>query len=103
MKRPIIDPDIAALLPPLAPEELAELEMRLSVEGCRDALVIWKETGILLDGHNRLALCDKYDIGYTTTALSFPNRERAVQWVIDNQMGRRNLTDDGTVLWVFHR
>src|SRR5262249_6289231 len=86
--------EITALLPPLTREELAELEMKLTVEGFRDPLVVWKETGILLDGHHRLAICDKYKIKYITKELSFPNRERAIQWVIDNQLGRRNLTDE---------
>jgi hypothetical protein len=45
--RPIIDPEIAALLPPLTGEEFEELERQLSVEGCRDRLIVWKETGIL--------------------------------------------------------
>jgi hypothetical protein len=89
-----IDPEIAALLPPLTREELTELEMKVSVEGCRDPLVVWKETGILLDGHHRLAICKKYRLKYLTVELSFPTREQAIQWVIDNQLGRRNLTDE---------
>src|SRR5262245_8494854 len=85
--RPKIDPEFASLLPPLAKEEFAELEMKVSVEGFRDALIIWKETGILLDGHHRLQICEKYNIAYTVTELSFPSRERAVQWVLDHQLG----------------
>jgi hypothetical protein len=94
MNRPLIDEEIAALLPPLTPEEYAELEMKVSVEGFRDRLVVWKETGILLDGHNRLKICEKYGIEYTVIEMGFPDRERAIQWVIDNQLGRRNLTDE---------
>jgi hypothetical protein len=94
MTRPVIDEEIAALLPPLTPEEYAELEMKVSVEGFRDRLVVWKETGILLDGHNRLRICDKYGIAYAIDELSFPDRGRAIQWLIDNQLGRRNLTDE---------
>ena len=87
MANPKIDPEIAALLPPLTQEERAELEMKVSVEGCRDPLVVWKEKGILLDGHHRLAICLKYRVAYPTKEMSFPNRERAIQWVIDNQLG----------------
>jgi ParB-like chromosome segregation protein Spo0J len=93
-ERPNIDPEIAALLPPLTHEEFAELEMKVSVEECRDPLVVWKETGILLDGHHRLKICDKYKLTWSVKELSFPSRERAIQWVIDNQLGRRNLTDE---------
>jgi hypothetical protein len=93
-QRPKIDLEIAALLPPLAHEEFAELEMKVSVEEFREPLIVWKETGILLDGHHRLKICDKYKITYSIKELSFPSRERAIQWVIDNQLGRRNLTDE---------
>jgi hypothetical protein len=93
--RPKIDPEIAGLLPPLSPEELLQLETSLrEKDGCRDALVVWTETGILLDGHNRLAICEKYNIRYHTHHLHFPSRAAAIQWVIDNQLGRRNLTDE---------
>jgi hypothetical protein len=93
-QRPIIDPEIAALLPALTHEEFAELETKVSAEEFREPLIVWKETGILLDGHHRLKLCDKHNITYSIKELSFPSREQAIQWVIDNQLGRRNLTDE---------
>jgi hypothetical protein len=49
----IIDPEIKNLIPPLSPSEYAGLEASILSEGCRDAVVIWQETEILLDGHNR--------------------------------------------------
>jgi ParB-like chromosome segregation protein Spo0J len=91
---PKIDPEFAALLPPLTREEFTDLEMKVSVEEFREPLVVWKETGTLLDGHHRLKICDKYKIQYFTKEISFPSRERAIQWVIDNQLARRNLTDE---------
>jgi len=36
-----IDPEFASLIPPLTPEELAQLEQNILAEGCRDALVVW--------------------------------------------------------------
>lgn len=92
--RPVIDPEFAALLPPPTQEVLARLEMKLSVEKFRDPLVVWTGPNILLDGHTRLKLCEKYDIDYTIEYLSFPDRAAAKQWIIDNQLGRRNLTDE---------
>jgi hypothetical protein len=92
---PKIDPEIAALLPRLSHEELATLESSLREKGgCRESLVVWAEEGILLDGHNRLAICQKYNIKWFIQNLSLPSREAAIQWVIDNQLGRRNLTDE---------
>ena len=50
-----------------AKEELQRLELSLLEEGCRDPLVVWKEQGILLDGHNRLALCQRHSIPFQRT------------------------------------
>lgn len=94
MTRPIIDPEISKQCPALTADELAALRDSLLAEGCRDALVVWAETGILLDGHNRLAICEELGLPYQTTALSFPDRLSAMIWVLTNQSARRNLTDD---------
>lgn len=37
----IIDPEFKSLIPPLAEEELAQLEQNILAEGCRDPLVVW--------------------------------------------------------------
>jgi N6-adenosine-specific RNA methylase IME4 len=36
-----IDPELQKLIPPLAPEELAQLEANIIADGCRDPLVVW--------------------------------------------------------------
>jgi hypothetical protein len=36
-----IDPEFKSLIPPLAPEEYAQLESNLIDDGCRDPLVVW--------------------------------------------------------------
>jgi hypothetical protein len=92
--RPTVDIEIAAIIPALSAAELAGLRESLLDEGCRDALVVWYETGILLDGHNRLAICEVDGIPYRTIEISLPDRLAATIWVLRNQLGRRNLTDD---------
>lgn len=89
---PIVDAGFAALCPPLTAEERTGLRDSLLAEGCRDALVVWAETGILLDGHNRLAICEVEGIEYRTVERSFADRESAEDWVLRNQLGRRNLS-----------
>jgi len=91
------DQEFKNLIPPLAPDEYAQLEENILAEGCREPLVLWKEQEILLDGHNRLEICNKHGLSYKTTYIELPNREAAKVWIIDNQKGRRNLTD----LWKF--
>lgn len=94
----IIDPEIGALIQPLGDGELQQLAKNLQSDGCRDALVVWEETGILLDGHNRKEICDRLGILYEIAALSFADHESACDWVDANQLGRRNLTPDQTAL-----
>lgn len=95
---PTVDAEFAALCPPLTAEERAGLRDSLIAEGCRDALVVWAETGILLDGHNRLAICEAEGIEYRTVERSFADREAAEDWVLRNQLGRRNLSPDAASL-----
>jgi hypothetical protein len=90
---PRIDPEFAELVRPLTPEERNLLETSIENEGCRDPLVVWKQEGVLLDGHNRIEICESFGCGYKTKELSLPSREAAIEWIICNQLGKRNLTD----------
>ena len=89
---PIVDPEFKALIPPLTAEELQQLEANLLAEGCRNPLVVWGDHDVLLDGHNRFEICLKYNIHFGITELFLPDRNAARRWIINNQLGRRNLT-----------
>jgi hypothetical protein len=86
-----IDPEFEALIPALSPEEYALLELNILREGCRDPLRQWGD--ILLDGHNRYRICKKHDRPYGVTPIELPDREAAILWIMENQLGRRNLPD----------
>jgi len=87
-----IDPELQGLIPPLTDEERAGLDAAILRDGCHAPLVVWRETGVLLDGHNRKAICEKHGLPLTTFAVSLPDRDAAKRWVIENQFARRNLT-----------
>jgi len=87
-----IDEEFKSLIPPLTTVEFAQLEDNIQREGCRDALVIWKGTGILVDGHNRYEICERDEIDFKTIQVPFESREKAIDWICMNQLGRRNLT-----------
>src|ERR1035437_9101563 len=89
---PKVDEEFSALIAPLSAEEYQQLEANLTSEGCRDSLVLWR--GLLLDGHNRLAICNRHGIPYDTTEIELPDRESAKLWIEENQIGRRNLSND---------
>ena len=71
------------------------MEDNLLTEGrCRDPLVLWSEHRILLDGQNRQRICERHGIPFKITTLDFSDRSAAREWIVLNQMGRRNLNDD---------
>lgn len=88
----VIDLEFRQLIPPLTDEELAGLKEGILRDGCLDPLIVWREQGLLLDGHNRKEICDRYGVDYTTREISLPNRDAAQRWIIEHQFGRRNLT-----------
>ena len=86
-----IDPEFAVLIPPLLPDEFAQLEQSILSEGCRDAIIVWGN--IIVDGHNRYRICTAHNIPYRTETRDFKDRNEAMLWMFQNQLARRNLTD----------
>jgi hypothetical protein len=91
----VIYPELQELIPPLTDEEIKGLEESILSEGCREALLIWEngEENVLIDGHNRYAICERNNLFYSTKIKSFENIEAVKNWMISNQLGRRNLTE----------
>ena len=85
-----INPKFKSLIPPLSAEEYAQLESNLIKEGCRDALVAWR--GVLVDGHNRLEICERNGLKFRESDREFKDENEAMAWIIRNQFGRRNLS-----------
>lgn len=84
-----IDPEFKNIIPPLSPEEYAQLEANIKADGCRDPIVLWND--FIIDGHNRHEICTKHGIAFECIRKRFESREQAVLWIIGNQIGRRNL------------
>lgn len=93
-----IDPEFQSLIPALEPEEYQQLEANLLQEGCRDALCLWfnneEDQHILLDGHNRHAICQRHALPYDVREIALEDRFAAMEWIVANQLGRRNLTPE---------
>lgn len=92
-----IDEEIQALLPALTPEEFNGLKILIELEDHVDDLVVANVNGdrFLMDGHNRFRICKELKRKTPQAReIKFPSKELAVQWVIDNQLSRRNLTDE---------
>lgn len=84
-----IDEEFKALIPPLTQEEYSALEQSILSEGCRDAIVTWND--IIVDGHNRYEICTRHNVPFKTVAYDFKDRDAVKEWMIHNQLARRNL------------
>ena len=89
-RSPVILPEMAELLPPLSAEQSAALEEDLLRNGCYAPIIV-NEDMVIVDGHNRQALCEKHGLPYTMAVFSFEDLLEAKQWALDTQKGRRNL------------
>lgn len=90
-----IDSEFKALIPPLSSYERDQLRDNVLADGIRDSLVTWR--GILLDGHNRYEIATDYGLTFKTAEIELPDRDAALLWIINNQLGRRNLTPQQTM------
>ena len=86
-----VDPEFRDLIPPLNEEELKLLEASLAADGCESPLTVWN--GVIVDGHNRYAICRKHDVPFSIQEKNFDTREEVMLWMLRNQLGRRNLNN----------
>ena len=84
-----VDPEFRDLIPPLNEEELKLLEASIVADGCESPLIVWN--GVIVDGHNRYAICRKREISFSTQEKNFSSRDDTMLWMLRNQLGRRNL------------
>lgn len=91
-----IDKEFESLIPPLSDEEFKQLEQNCIDYGIQDKLIVCYFPGAeeitLLDGHNRYRIAQKNNLAYETKRLDFKSRDKAIEWMILNQFGRRNLS-----------
>ena len=99
----IIDKEFEGLLPVLTPDESENLEQSILKNGLLDPIKIWEEpkTGrfIIIDGHNRYRILKKNNISLNywdykiIYADELPTRNDVKRWMLEQQLGRRNLSD----------
>ena len=77
-------------LPPLSQEQQEALEKDILQNGCYSPLIVDQKLRVV-DGHNRLLICQDHEIPYTMLVFEFEDALEAKQWALDTQKGRRNL------------
>ena len=95
------------LIPPLTDEELTQLEQNILQHGVKDPLTIWETTAataglddtaspvyVLIDGHNRYRIIRKHHLDFRLNLVWFATLDEVKKYMIDYQLGRRNLTQE---------
>lgn len=98
----VIDPEFQSLIPALGRQEHEALTQSLLRDGCREPLSVMEDVDdrgdvcyVLLDGHNRHEICEAHGLPYEIrTIKGLMSREEVRQWIIGNQLCRRNLTEE---------
>jgi N6-adenosine-specific RNA methylase IME4 len=86
-----IKEEFKKLIPPLTADEYSQLEANCIAEGIRDAIITWN--GFIIDGHNRYEISQKHNLKFNTEEKYFENENDVKEWMINNQFGRRNLSN----------
>lgn len=100
----VVDREFEELLPVLTPEEFERLEKSVVKNGMLDPIKVWEEpdTGkyIIIDGHNRCKILKKNNISLNywenykiMYADELPTRDDVKRWMLEQQLGRRNLSE----------
>ena len=99
---------IKEITPPLSETEKKQLEENiLKDKEIRDPIVCFKNENkfhqsifegydkneqIILDGHNRYDIAQKHNIPFRKIEKSLQSKDEVIEWIVKNQMGRRNLS-----------
>lgn len=98
-----IDEKFKNLIPPLTSEEYIGLKNSIMKNGYDPAhpIVVWEDT--IIDGHNRYEICKELNIEFKTIAKQFKDRSEIINWIIDNQLNRRNITNEQRIYLIGKR
>lgn len=95
------------LIPTPTDSELEQLTQNVLKHGIKDPLTIWETTAataglgdgeqivyILVDGHNRYKLSQQHQLDFRINLVRFGSLNEIRDYMIDYQLGRRNLTPE---------
>ena len=97
--RLLVDKELAGECWKLTKEEIARLTESILDEGVRDPVIYWEIPGKplkecpIIDGHHRYSICCEHDISFPALGMQFDNRDDAIEWILRNQLGRRNASE----------
>jgi len=86
-----IKEEFKELIPSLSADEYFQLEDNILKEGIREPIITWND--YIIDGHNRFDIATRFNLEYETKSKHFKDKEEVKEWMILNQLGRRNLSN----------
>ena len=86
-----INEEFKKLIPALSVEEFNQLEQNCLADGIREKIITWN--GFIIDGHNRFEIATKHKLKFETESKEFESENDVREWMINNQFGRRNLSN----------
>ncbi len=87
---PVIDPEFAEYIIPLSADEKSILAAKLNTEGMREPILTWRN--LIIDGHHRHEICLAESLPFECREMKFASRDDVKEWMILNQLGRRNVS-----------
>lgn len=102
----IILDELKDFISPLSKEESEGLEQDIIKDGISDPLIIWETTPevvglknskdktvyVLIDGHNRYRISQKYNVDFRIILRSYDDIQEVKDSMLNKQLNRRNLT-----------
>lgn len=90
-------PELRDLIPPLTEEEYLQLEANCLANGIREPISVWADPDsgqpVVIDGHNRYGIAKANGLPFETRLYGLSDLEAVKLWMIENQFGRRNISD----------
>jgi hypothetical protein len=88
-----VDTEIQFLCNQLDEEAYHLLEKDIRENDCIDPIIYWEGNDTIIDGHNRYKICSDLGKKFDIKPMCFETKEAVMNYVIDHQLGRRNLSD----------
>lgn len=86
-----VDEEFALLHRQLSDLELQQLEENILRDGeISSPIVAWED--YVLDGMHRMRIAEKHGLQYRVKTISLRNRQEAMIWIINHQLGQRNIS-----------
>jgi N6-adenosine-specific RNA methylase IME4 len=85
-----INQSFKSMIPSLTSDEYKQLEKNCLIEGIREKIILWN--GFIVDGHNRFEIAKNHSLKFEVDEKQFDGEFEAIDWMLNNQLGRRNVT-----------